>query len=89
MQDLFSDAATQANTSHSLEYPHPSMPISTHAASAALKSVENKPKFSDFLCDSWRVEKFVVSVVREAIPNDFWGSQANRGVIEKREQTLL
>ena len=71
--------------SHSLEYPHPSIPISTHAASAAQHSTENKPKFADFLCDPWRVEKFVISVVRETIPKGFWGSQVNRTVIEKRQ----
>ncbi len=85
MQDLFSDGGTQANASHSLEYPHPSIPISTHAASAALDSISKKPKFSEFLCDPWRVEKFVISVVRDTIPRDFWGSQRNASLVEKRK----
>jgi hypothetical protein len=85
LQDLFSDTGTQANVSHSPEYPHPSIPISTHAASAALDSIEKKPKFSEFLCDPWRVQQFVLAVIRDSIPRDFWGSKANAKVIENRE----
>jgi len=84
-QDLFSEAGTQANVPHSLENPNSSIPISTHAASAALKSIEKKPKFSEFLCDPWRVRQFVIRVVRDTIPRDFWGSTANAKAIEDRK----
>lgn len=71
--------------SDSLEYPNPSIPISTHAASAAIDKIDKKPKFSEFLCDSWRVENFVLSVVRETIPRQFWGSRANVAAVEERK----
>lgn len=62
----------------SLDISHASL-IIPHGQTVTEKS--KKPKLSDYACSVYEVERYVLDCIRDVIPNAFWGSEANRKVV--------
>lgn len=68
----------------SLDTSHPSLVI-PHGQTQAVAQNVKKPKLSEYACTVYEVECYVLDCVRDVIPKAFWGSEANRKVVEKSE----
>lgn len=71
----------------SLDTSHPSLVI-PHGQTQAVAQNVKKPKLSEYACTIYEVECYVLDCVRDVIPKAFWGSEANRKVVEKSEPCL-
>jgi hypothetical protein len=87
-QDLSANAEpprTQVSRGEvSLDTSHPSLVI-PHGQTQAVAQNVKKPKLSEYACTIYEVECYVLDCVRDVIPKAFWGSEANRKVVEKSE----
>ena len=72
----------------SLDTSHPSLVI-PHGQTQAVAQNVKKPKLSEYACTIYEVECYVLDCVRDVIPKAFWGSEANRKVVEKSELLSL
>ncbi|KAK4702528.1 telomerase reverse transcriptase, partial [Phenoliferia sp. Uapishka_3] len=63
--------------------------IFPHGAEAAKAKARAKPKFSEYACTPHEVDTFLRAVIRQVVPRDFWGSEANAAVILDHVTTFV
>lgn len=85
VQDLSTEPRTQVSRGEvSLDTSHPSLVI-PHGQTQAAAQNAKKPKLSEYAASIYEVECYVLGCVRDVIPRAFWGSEANRKVVETSE----
>ncbi|KAG8701953.1 hypothetical protein FRC08_003803 [Ceratobasidium sp. 394] len=72
----------------SYQVSHPSLVI-PHGASEAALETKLKPRFVEFACSHHEVLRYIKTVVDEVIPHAFWGSVANRRVIDSHIEKVV
>ncbi|KAG8769178.1 hypothetical protein FRC12_005119, partial [Ceratobasidium sp. 428] len=72
----------------SYQVSHPSL-VLPHGASEAALETKLKPRFVEFACSHHEVLRYVKTVVDEVIPHAFWGSVANRQVIDNHIEKVV
>ncbi|KAL8280819.1 hypothetical protein RQP46_006823 [Phenoliferia psychrophenolica] len=63
--------------------------IYPHGGKQARAKARAKPKFSEYECTPYEVDSFVRAVIRDVVPRDFWGSEANTNVILNHVSTFV
>ncbi|QRW13350.1 telomerase reverse transcriptase [Ceratobasidium sp. AG-Ba] len=72
----------------SYQVSHPSL-VLPHGASEAALETKLKPRFVEFACSHHEVLRYIKVVVDEVIPHAFWGSVANRKLIDAHIQKIV
>ncbi|BGP56240.1 hypothetical protein JCM8202_005757 [Rhodotorula sphaerocarpa] len=72
----------------SLDVSHNSL-VLPHGQTQALAQRTKKPKLSEYACEVHSVERYVLECVRDVIPRAFWGSEANRKLVESNVAKVL